>query len=133
VKTTVAGELKQTRPFTSSEHEVLLGLQVAATRGAHPTRVTCSEIVDRMIARDPDVTRLLDRLARRGLVDRVRSRTDRRVITVGITTKGLDLLKSLDPAVDRMPKAMLGHLGASNLKQLARLLEAVLSERGAFP
>ena len=86
-----------------------------------------------MIARDPDVTRLLDRLARRGLVDRVRSRTDRRVVQVGITAKGLQLLEGLDPTVERLPKAMLEHLGASRLRQLKGLLESVLSHQGVFP
>jgi DNA-binding MarR family transcriptional regulator len=86
-----------------------------------------------MIARDPDITRLIDRLARRGLVDRVRSRTDRRVVQVGITAKGLELLKRLDPDVERLPGAMLGHLDANKLRQLGALLEEVLSKAGTFP
>jgi DNA-binding MarR family transcriptional regulator len=154
----VARVLRQEKPFTSDEEEVLLGLQIAASRvmepwsaflkataqlttsqynvlrilrGSHPTRVPCSEIVERMIARDPDVTRLVDRLARRGFVDRIRSRTDRRVVQVGITAKGLALLESLDSAVGRLPKEMLGHLGRGKLKQLGSLLEAVIARPGA--
>jgi DNA-binding MarR family transcriptional regulator len=157
---TVARAIKQTKPFASPEEEVLLGLQMAGARviepwsaylkttaaltvsqynvlrilrGAHPTRVTCGEIVERMVTRDPDVTRLLDRLSRQGLVDRVRSRTDRRVVQVGITPKGLALLDTLDPAVTRLPKAMLGHLGPSKLRSLKQLLEAVLAGSGTFP
>jgi len=157
---TVARELKQAKPFSSTEEEVLLGLQLAANRtmepwtnflksnaalttnqynalrilrGAHPTRLTCSEIVERMVTRDPDVTRLLDRLERRGLVDRVRSSSDRRVVEVGITAEGLDLLKTLDPAVERMPRVVLGHLGPAKLRLLQELLEAVMMRVGAFP
>jgi DNA-binding MarR family transcriptional regulator len=76
---------------------------------------------------------LIDRLARRGLVDRVRCRTDRRMVLVGITPKGLELLKKLDGPVERLPKAMLGHLGAARLRQLKTLLESVISNAGPFP
>jgi DNA-binding MarR family transcriptional regulator len=156
----VARELKQQRAFSSQEQEVLLGLRVAAARimepwekflkaraeltpnqynvlrilrGSHPTRLPCGDIADRMIARDPDVTRLVDRLTRRGLVTRVRSRRDRRVVEVGITEKGQQVLRSLDEHVARFPKAMLGHLGPRKLEQLGALLEHVMAEFGTFP
>ena len=86
-----------------------------------------------MVSRDPDITRLVDRLSGRGLVDRVRSRRDRRVVEVGITAEGRAVLRDLDVHVDRMPKAMLGRLGPRKLAQLARLLEHVLLELGTFP
>ena len=156
----VARELKQNRRFASHEQEVLLGLQIAAARimepwekflkssaqltpnqynvlrilrGSHPTRLPCGDIAERMIARDPDITRLVDRLGRRGLVTRSRSRQDRRVVEVGITEKGLHVLQSLDGHVDRFPKAMLGHLGLKKLEQLVALLETIIGEPGAFP
>ena len=156
----VARELKQKSAFASREQEVFLGLRIAAARivepwekflkataeltpnqynvlrilrGSHPTRLACSDIADRMIARDPDITRLVDRLSRRGLVERVRGRQDRRVVEVAITEKGREVLKRLDPHVNRMPQAMIGHLGAGKLQQLGRLLEDVLSGLGAFP
>ena len=155
----VARELKQSA-FASGEQEILLGLLIAAARiiepwekflkttagltnnqlnvlrilrGSHPARLACSEIAERMIARDPDITRLVDRLTRRGLVARLRSRQDRRVVEVAITDKGRELLRTLDPHVSRMPKAMLGHLGAARLKQLGQLLEQVISGLGTFP
>ena len=86
-----------------------------------------------MISRDPDVTRLVDRLTRLGLVARAQGRKDRRVVEVGITDKGRAILQGLDVHVDRMPKAMLGHLGARKLQQLGRLLENVISDLGTFP
>ena len=157
---TVARELKQKKPFSSHEEEILLGLRVAAgrivepwarflkttaqltpnqynvlriLRGAHPARLPCSDIGERMIDRDPDVTRLIDRLGKRGLVERLRSRRDRRVVEVGITAKGLTVLSGLDAHVQRLPKALLGHLGTERLRHLGNLLEAVISDLGTFP
>jgi DNA-binding MarR family transcriptional regulator len=146
--------------FVSPDQEVLLGLLITAARvmepwvkflkditglsnnqynvlrilrGSHPTKLACSEIADRMIDRDPDVTRLIDRLSQRGMVTRSRSRTDRRVVEVGITDKGREVLRTLDPHIARMPKAMVGHLGAAKLTQLKGLLEQVLEGMGGFP
>ena len=157
---TVARELKQQKPFFSPEEEIFLGLRIAAARvvepwakflkttaqltnnqynvlrilrGSHPAKLACSEISERMIDRDPDVTRLVDRLGRRGLVTRMRSRRDRRVVEVGISDKGLALVRGLDAHVQRLPKALLGHLSVERLRQLGSLLEAVISGLGTFP
>ena len=157
---TVARELKQKKPFSSHEEEILLGLRLAAARivepwarflkttaqltpnqynvlrilrGAHPARLACSDIGERMIDRDPDVTRLIDRLGKRGLVERLRGRRDRRVVEVGITAKGRKVVSGLDADVQRLPKALLGHLGPERLRQLGNLLEAVISDLGTFP
>ena len=102
-------------------------------RGSGNEGLPCGEIANRMISRDPDITRLIDRLSRRGLVTRVRGRQDRRVVEVAITDRGREVLRGLDAHVDRMPKAMLGHLGARKLAQLGKLLEHVIAEIGAFP
>lgn len=157
---TLRDEIKQIRPFVSPEQEVYLGLLVAADRvsapwaqflkvranltlsqynvlrilrGSHPGTLTCSEIATRMVARDPDVTRLVDRLTLRGLVRRARSTRDRRVVEVAITAKGLEALERLDESVKRMPKALVGHLGTPRLRQLKGLLDRVISGLGTFP
>lgn len=135
----VAHELKQQKPFASPEQEATAQLTtnqynvLRILRGSHPTKLACGDIAERMIERDPDVTRLVDRLARRGLLKRGRSRQDRRVVEVGMTDKSLALVRELDAHVLRMPKAVLGHLGAERGRQLATLLEAVISGLGAFP
>jgi DNA-binding MarR family transcriptional regulator len=156
----VAHALKQEKPFSSREQEILLGLRMAAARvvepwasflkttaqltnnqynvlrilrGSHPAMLACSDIAERTIERDPDITRLIDRLEKRGLVKRIRSRRDRRVVEVGITDKGLALVRGLDAHVERLPKALLGHLGVERLGQLRKLLEAVISDLGTFP
>ena len=114
--------------MTNSQYNALRIL-----RGSHPTRLTCSDIGQRMIARDPDVTRVVDRLTARRLVERTRSSRDRRVVEVGLTETGLALLRDLDVHALRMPKALLGHLGQTRLRQLRKLLEAVIEDMGTFP
>src|SRR5260370_41992863 len=64
-------------------------------RGA-PEGLTCGEVANRMITRDPDITRLFDRLKKRGLISRRREAKDRRMRLTRITPKGLALLARLD-------------------------------------
>ena len=144
-------ELKQKRPFTSREQEAYLSLlrtadalqtQVEAKlkefaltgtqynalrilRGAGPEGLPCSEIGDRMIARDPDITRLLDRLQKRGLAQRTRGKQDRRVICGKITPAGLKLLRDMDAPVEKHGREMLRHVAPEKLKELIELLELV--------
>ena len=156
----IAERLKQRSAFSSGEQAVLLGIRIAAARlvepwerflkteadltpnqynvlrivrGSHPAKILSGEIAGRMISRDPDVTRLVDRLSRRGLVSRTRGRQDRRVVEVGITDKGREVLRTLDAHVERMPRAMIGHLGPKKLEQLRRLLEDLIADLGTFP
>ena len=77
-----------------------------------------------MINRDPDITRLVDRLERRGLVARSREGRDRRVTTTRITPAGLELLESLDRPIEEFNQRMLGPLGEQRLRTLVQLLES---------
>ncbi len=92
-------------------------------RGSHPSRLTCSAIGERLVDRTPDVTRLLDRLTRAGLTERARSDNDRRVVLVGITKEGLDVLSSIDPGLDRFHERLSGVLPPDEMHTLNRLLE----------
>lgn len=149
----IQDEIKQRKPFSSLEEETSLALARTADvihrpldellkghgitgtqynvlrilRGAGPAGLPCSDIGERMVTRDPDITRLLDRLERLGLCARVRDEKDRRVILGRITPKGLDLLKELDRPVEELNKKILGHMGESRLRSLCRLLEAARS------
>jgi DNA-binding MarR family transcriptional regulator len=144
-------ELKQKIPFASREAEAYLSLlrtsdalqtQVEAQlkefgltgtqynalrilRGAGPEGLPCREIGERMITRDPDITRLLDRLEDRGFVQRMRAKHDRRVIYGKITAAGLKLLREMDGPLEKFGREMLRHVGQEKLKQLIELLELV--------
>src|ERR1700694_2917622 len=90
-------------------------------RGA-PEGLPCGEIANRMITRDPDVTRLLDRLEKRGLISRCREAEDRRTVMGRITPEGLKLLARLDEPVQAAHRKQLGHLGRERLRALTELL-----------
>lgn len=92
-------------------------------RGA-PEGLPCGEIGNRMITRDPDITRLLDRLEKRGLISRCRENKDRRMVTARITPAGLELLARLDEPVRSAHRKQLGHLGPDRLQALSQLLSA---------
>src|SRR5437588_5336908 len=79
-------------------------------RGA-PDGLPCGEIANRMITRDPDITRLLDRLEKRGLISRCRESKDRRMVTARITTEGSKLLTRLDEPDREAHRKQFGHLG----------------------
>src|SRR5580698_4234281 len=76
----------KTEDLSSTQYNVLRIL-----RGA-PEGLPCGEIGNRMITKDPDITRLLDRLEKRGLISRSREVKDRRTVTARITPAGLKLL-----------------------------------------
>lgn len=93
-------------------------------RGAGPDGLACRQVAERMITRDPDVTRLLDRLERMRLVKRTREATDRRVIRTRITGSGLELLAQIDRPLADLHLHQLGHLGREQLETLLALLDA---------
>src|ERR1700730_6110717 len=90
--------------ISSTQYNVLRIL-----RGA-PDGLPCGEIASRMITRDPDVTRLLDRLEKRELISRSRETRDRRTVIARITPDGLKLLARLDGPVEEGHRKQLGHL-----------------------
>lgn len=94
-------------------------------RGTGPDGLACREIGERMVTRDPDVTRLLDRLEARGLIARSRESKDRRVITVRITEAGLGALHGLDRLVEEAHREQFAGLVARRLRALIATLEVV--------
>jgi DNA-binding MarR family transcriptional regulator len=87
-----------------------------------PEGLLCGEIASRMITRDPDITRLLDRLENRGLILRCREARDRRTVMARITPEGLKVLARLDAPVQAGHRKQLGHLGRKRLRALTELL-----------
>ena len=92
-------------------------------RGAGDCGLACREIGCRLISRDPDITRLLDRMESRGLIVRTREETDRRVVKTRITADGLRNLHDLDEPVRELHRRQLRGLPAKQLRQLSLLLE----------
>jgi DNA-binding MarR family transcriptional regulator len=142
-------EIAQERPFSSREEEALLNLLRTADcvdrafqhatrewgvtgtqynvlrilRGAQPDGLPCSAIGDRMITAEPDITRLLARLKALKLIRQQRDRRDRRVVLTQISDSGLELLRKMDPVIQRMPRGLLSHLNADDQREMIRLLE----------
>jgi DNA-binding MarR family transcriptional regulator len=149
-------EIKQTKPFAHAETEAMLALQVTADRlasegarllkpwdvsptqynvlrilrGAGPDGLACGGIGERMIQHDPDITRLIDRMEKRGLVSRQRDGKDRRVVITRITQKGKDLLAELDAPIEEFNKRRLSHLGRERVQTLIELLDLVRAGKG---
>jgi DNA-binding MarR family transcriptional regulator len=144
-------EIKQKRPFSSVQEEAVLALiRTADTvslpvaealrdaklslsqynvlrilRGAGAEGLPCGEISDRMVRRDPDLTRLLDRLEARGLVRRARGTADRRVVLASITDEALALLDSLDAPMENRIRGELAHVPSGRLRTLLDILEEI--------
>ena len=144
-------ELKQKRPFPTVQEEAILALARTADqlavpmneilrganlsasqynvlrilRGSAPEGLPCGDISERMVRRDPDLTRLLDKLEARGLVIRTRGTADRRVVLAAITEEGLALLKTLDAPVQASVKGALAHVPEARLRTLVEILEEI--------
>ncbi|BBN95245.1 putative marR-family transcription regulator [Deinococcus grandis] len=102
-------------------------------RGATDGGLTCSEISDRLLDHDPDVTRLLDRLQKAGLVTRDRDRPDRRIVATRLTDAGRDLLTRLDPPLTDLHARQFAHLTDTQLRDLISLVTAVTREPEGNP
>jgi len=144
-------EIHQQKPFGSLEQETFLNVMRTANalnqglaallksadltptqynvlrilRGAGAEGLASGEVGERMVTRDPDVTRLLDRLEKRGLVKRWRDKADRRVVRTRITPAGEEAIAPLDTPVIELHVQQLRHLGEERLRALVSLLEEV--------
>lgn len=151
VTTRLQKELKQTKPFASREEEVYLNIQLTAERlwwginetikqadltptqynvlrilrGAGKAGASCSEISERLVTKDSDITRLLDRLEARGLISREREAKDRRRLIARITEDGMQLLAGLDKPIEQCHRRQMGHLGEKQLVTLSKLLDTL--------
>ena len=94
-------------------------------RGAGPDGLPTLSIGERMIEQTPGVTRLIDRLERKGLVARVPCPKDRRRVFCTMTNKGLDLLIELDDPINRWDSLAVSVLPPSDIDLLVDLLDRV--------
>jgi DNA-binding MarR family transcriptional regulator len=102
-------------------------------RGAGPEGLACREIGCRLISRDPDITRLLDRMDSRGLIVRARETKDRRVVKTRITAEGLRILAELERPVAGLHRRQFRHFPAKKLRELSRLLDQIRQQVEAAP
>ena len=118
--------------ISGTQYNVLRILRGSGASAGSPNGagLACGEIGARMVTRDPDITRLLDRLEKRGLISRCREEKDRRVVCTRITAAGIKLLDELDPKVQAAHRRQLGHMGREKLKQLIALLEDARDRAG---
>lgn len=91
-------------------------------RGQHPNPVNLGLIQERMLDKNSNASRLVDKLKLKKLVERKESKVDRRQIDLTITEKGLELLKEIDPEVDKLESSY-GKLTDEEAKQLNDLLD----------
>ena len=123
-----AEQLIRTAGLTSTQYNVLRIL-----RGAGPEGLACRSVGERMITHDPDITRLMDRIEKRGLISRERQKEDRRVVQTRITPQGLELIKPIDQPIHDLHKRQFRHMSGARLKTLFDLLEEMRAgqqERG---
>ena len=93
--------------------------------GAYPEGYCRADLTHRMLDRAPDLTRLIDRLVRRGLVQRLRSPKDGRQSVARITPRGRHLLSLMHPKVRAVEKAFSNRLSEADALELSRLCEKI--------
>jgi DNA-binding MarR family transcriptional regulator len=134
--------LMRTADLLSRDAEALLKpFQLSATqynilrilRGAGPAGLACREIGCRLISRDPDITRLLDRMESRGLIVRAREAQDRRVVKTRIVEEGLRLLAELDQPVREVHRHQFRRFTAKELRALSDLLDRIREQAEPAP
>ena len=117
----VAEAVCQRHGLTGDQYNVLRIL-----RGVHPEGHPRCEVARRMIHRSPDVTRMLDRLCRQGIVSRTRNSEDRRESIATITRAGLALLERVDPDLEQAHAELTAPLSEPELRRLSRLCDALV-------
>src|SRR5262245_19372122 len=93
-------------------------------RAVHPGALPTLALADRLVSRAPDITRMLDKLGERGLINRDRPPENRRVVRIGITAAGLELLQEIAGPLRACHSRQLGHMASGDLRKLSTLLRA---------
>ena len=117
---------KQKRFF--AEHDITLQQYnvLRILRGQYPGSISTSAIRGRMLDRSSDASRIVDRLTKQGLVEKKICPTDKRLVDVTISEKGLKLLEKIDQSIDELDHAV-GNLTVGEAQELNRLLDKIRS------
>jgi DNA-binding MarR family transcriptional regulator len=110
------------RGITWTQYNVLRAIHSEGSGG-----LTCSELGSRLSGTDPDITRLLDRLAKQRLVRRRRDMRDRRAVLTEITEEGRLLVESVIPSVDSRIRELFEHMPPARLQLLIDLLDEAMN------
>jgi DNA-binding MarR family transcriptional regulator len=94
-------------------------------KGADGEGRTCSEISERLVSKVPDVTRLIDRMEKKGLVYRDRCTTDRRVVWIHISEKGAELIQQATEIINKNIDAITQHIGVDSSTETINVLESL--------
>ncbi len=107
------------KPFgiTSSQFNILRIL-----RGQHQNKISGAEVKSRMLDRNSDISRLLDRLIKKKLISKSACPDDKRAADIVITSEGLDVLSQVDGFIDASEKTNI-HLSKEEAAQLSLLLD----------
>ncbi len=103
--------------LTAQQYNVLRIL-----KAFHPETLPTLSVAQKLVSRAPDITRMLDKLEQHEWVVRERLNENRRVVRVGITEKGLELLSHIFQPLQECHAQQLGHLSPAQLHQLGELL-----------
>ena len=122
-----ADDIRSRMEAVCSEHDLTSGQfnVLRILKGVYPEGHARHEIARRMIERSPDITRLVDRLERRGLVERDRRESDRRLSITKITPTGLELVKKMNPLVEKVFSDLRQRISASDCEELSRICEGL--------
>jgi DNA-binding MarR family transcriptional regulator len=153
---TLAKEIKKRNPFESPQQEAFLNLMrtsaalaapfermfrehgfcgthfnilriLAGEKAAGVDGLPALEVRDRLITPVPDITRLVDKLVDQGLVQRLRTEEDRRVVLLKLTADGRKLVERLSQPLGEMHRQQLAHMSREELSTLTALLEKARS------
>ena len=156
--TTIQQDLKQSKPFRSRGQEAYVALLRTADdskrfvsrlldaddvtlqqynvlrilRGAGDEGLPTLSVAERMVERTPGVTRLIDRMEKKGWVTRERGSRDRRRVWCMITSDGLSLLDRLDAPIDTVNDLMSASLNDEELRTLTAYLDRIRARLGAL-
>jgi DNA-binding MarR family transcriptional regulator len=114
----------QLKPYgiSSQQYNILRIL-----RGQHPKPATVNLLIDRMLDKNSNASRLVEKLRLKKLVERAICPDDRRAVNVAITKKGLDLLIELDELEEGFIDKELKKLSESEAEQINLLLDKLRS------
>jgi DNA-binding MarR family transcriptional regulator len=97
-------------------------------RGVYPDGHSRCEVINRLVEKSPDVTRLVDRLEAQGLAERDHSESDRRLSITRITPKGLELVIGIEPALKEMERFFAERVSRKDCRELSRICEGLYGE-----